>query len=34
MDFSGNDRFDEIYPALGPDAAHIITGRGMNCVGN
>jgi len=33
MDFSGKDRFDEICPALGPDAAHMITGPGMNCVG-
>ena len=34
MDIFGKDRFDEIYPALGPDVAHMITGPGMNCVGN
>ena len=31
--FSGTDRFNEIYPALALDAAHMITVCGMNCVG-
>jgi arylformamidase len=31
--FSGTDRFNEIYPALALDAAHMITARKMNCVG-
>ena len=33
MDFPLKDQFDEIYPALGLDAVHMITGLGMNWVG-
>jgi arylformamidase len=31
--YSGNDRFEEIYPCLAPDAAHVIAERGMKCIG-
>jgi arylformamidase len=31
--FSGTDRFDENYPSLSADAARLITGCGMKCVG-
>jgi arylformamidase len=31
--FSGTDRFNEIYPSLTADAARLITGYGMKCVG-
>jgi arylformamidase len=31
--FSGKDRFDENYPSLTADAAHLITGCNMKCVG-
>jgi len=31
--FSGNNRFDKNYPSLAADAAHLITGYGMKCVG-
>jgi arylformamidase len=31
--FSGTDRFDEIYPYLAPDAAHMVAARGMKCIG-
>ena len=33
MSFSGTELFDGSYPALTLDAAHMITARGMNCVG-
>lgn len=31
--FSGTDRFEENYPSLSPDAAHMIAELGMKCVG-
>jgi arylformamidase len=31
--YSGTDRFEEIYPCLAPDAAHMIASIGMKCVG-
>lgn len=31
--FSGNSRFDKSYPSLAADAAHLVTGSGMKCIG-
>jgi arylformamidase len=31
--FSGNNRFDKNYPSLTADAARLITGCGMKCIG-
>ena len=31
--FSGNNQFVENYPSLSFDAAHLITGKGIHCVG-
>ncbi|MFA5347564.1 MAG: cyclase family protein [Methanoregula sp.] len=31
--YSAIDRFEEIYPCLAPDAAHMIAALGMKCVG-